>query len=144
MFRLITYAIFFWQLLNKTADCFNNIVFILVAKISSKKVCEKMENNSALDKVLLVCNRNVKVLRLIRTTFDFKVAFLRRMRKKNLLILKSLQKNSLTFFVLYVSRYWHLICQISTESVWKIERTYDSAVFKIFLTIVTICIFIGQ
>ena len=38
----------FWQLVNKIADCFNNIVFILAAKISSKKVCEEMEVNSTL------------------------------------------------------------------------------------------------
>ena len=54
-----------YLLLNNTADCFNNIVFILVAKISSEKVCEKMKNNSILDKVLLVCNRNVELLRLV-------------------------------------------------------------------------------
>ena len=36
----------FLQLVNKTADCFNNIVFILLAKISFKIDCEKMENNS--------------------------------------------------------------------------------------------------
>ena len=39
MFRHIIYTIFFGQLVNKTADCFNNIVFILVAKFSSKKDC---------------------------------------------------------------------------------------------------------
>ena len=90
VFRHITYTIFFWQLVNKTADCFNNIVFMLVANISSKKVCEKMENNSTLEKILLVCNRNAKLLRLVRKTFDSKVASLRRIRKKNLIILKSL------------------------------------------------------
>ena len=92
MFRHIIYAIFFWQLVNKTADCFNNIVFILVAKISSKIVCENMENNSALEKVLLVCNRNVELLQLVGATFDYKVASLIRIRKKNLIILKSSQK----------------------------------------------------
>ena len=80
----------FRQLVNKTADCFKNIVFILVMKISPKNVCEKMENNSTLEKVLQVCNRNAELLRLIGTTFDFEVASLRRRRKKNLIILKSL------------------------------------------------------
>ena len=53
VFRQIINAIFFWQLVNKTADCFNNIVFILEAKISSIKVCEKMENNSTLERALV-------------------------------------------------------------------------------------------
>ena len=121
MFRHIIRAIFFWQqLANKTADCFNNIVFILIVKISSKKVCEKMENNSTLVKVLLVCNRNAELLRLVETTFDSKVAFLRRMRKKNLIILKNLQKKVCYFlFYLFVSC-WHLRCQISIENVRKI------------------------
>ena len=119
MFTHIIYAILLWQLVNKTADCFNNIVFIFVVKISSKKVCENMENNSTLEKVLLVCNRNVELLRLVGATFDAKVASLRRMRKKNLIILKSLQKKSLPFFVLFVYRCWHfVICNMLTE------RTY--------------------
>ena len=122
MFRHIIYAIFFWQLVNKTANCFNNIVFILVAKISSKKVCEKMENNSTLEKVLLVCNRNTELLRLVGATFDIKVASLRKMIKKNLVILESLQKKSWQFFVLFVCCYWHLSCQISIESVRKIVK----------------------
>ena len=41
----------------------NNTVFILVAKISSKKVCEKFENNSTLEKGFLVCNRNAENLK---------------------------------------------------------------------------------
>ena len=82
----------------------NKIVFILVAKISSKKVCEVMENNPTLEKVFLVCNRNAEPSRLLAATFDSKVAFLRRMRKKNLIILKSLQKKSLPFLVLFVCR----------------------------------------
>ena len=92
VFRHIIYAIFFWQLIDKTTDYFNNIVFILVAKISSKKVCEKMENNSTLEKVLLVCNRNSELLRLVSATFDS------RMRKKKLIILISLHRKSVQFF----------------------------------------------
>ena len=42
---------------NKTADV------TLVAKISFKKVCEKMKNNLTLEKVLLVCNWNAEMLR---------------------------------------------------------------------------------
>ena len=53
-----------------------------------------MENNSTLKKVLLVYNGNAELLRLVGATFDTKVGFLRRMRKKNLIILQSLQKKS--------------------------------------------------
>ena len=149
MFRYIIYAIFFGQLVNKTADCFNNIVFILVAQINSKKVYEKMENNSTLEKVLLVCNRNTKRLRLVETAFDSKVVYLRRMRKKNLIILKGLQSKSLPFFILFVCRW--LTFELSNIN-WKYsencnmptERTYDSVVFKILRNITTICVFIEQ
>ena len=92
-----------YLLLNNTADCFNNIVFILVVKISSEKDFEKLENNSTLEKVLLVCNSNAKLLRLVEATIDSKVAFLRRMRKKNLIILKSLPFSDLFVFVVDIS-----------------------------------------
>ena len=87
---------FFWWLVNKTADCFNNIV-----EINSKKVCEKMENNSMLEKVLLVFNRNAQLLRLVEATFYSKVASLRRMMKKNLITLKSLQKRKLWLMAIF-------------------------------------------
>ena len=147
MFRHIIYAILCWQLVNKTADCFNIIVLILVAKISfPKKICEKMENNSTLKKVLLACNRSAELLRLVRATFDPKVASLRSMRKKNLIILKSLQKKVYHFFCfIFVCSCWHLSCQISIESVRKIVIcSLNSAVFKVLLNIITICIFIEQ
>ena len=106
---------------NNTTACVNwPIVFILVTKINSKKVCEKMENTLTFEKVLLACNRNAELLRLEETIFDSKVSSLRRMRKKNSIILKSLQKKMLPFFVWFVCRYWHLSCQISIESVRKI------------------------
>ena len=130
----------FWQLVNKTTDRFNNIVFILVAKISFKKVCEKMENNSA----LLVCNRNVDLLRLVGATLDSKIAFLRKMRKKNLIILKNLQKKILPVFILFVCRCWHLSWKCSENCNMVTERPYDSVVFKICLNIITICLFIEQ
>ena len=47
-------------------------------KISSKKVCERMENNTTLEQVLLVCNWNVELLGLVEATFDYKVASLRK------------------------------------------------------------------
>ena len=70
-----------------------------------------MEKNSTLEKVLLVCNRNAELLQFVGATYDSKVASLRRMRKKNFIILKGFQKkkNMLT-----------LSCQISIESVRKI------------------------
>ena len=77
---------------NKTAEYFNKIFFFFKAKINSKKACEKMENNSTLEYVFLRCNKNAELLRLVEATFDSKVAFLKRMRKKNLIIRKSLQK----------------------------------------------------
>ena len=97
-----------------------------------------------------MCNRNAELLRLLGTTFDSKVPFVRTMIKKNLIILKSLQKKILAFFVSFVCRCWHLSCQISIESVRKIvigspNVLYtDSAVFKIFLNIIAICVFIEQ
>ena len=147
MFRHITYAIFFWQLVNKTADYFNNIVFILVAKISSKKVYEKMKTNWTLENVLLVCKRNAKLLRLVGATFDSKVVFLRRMRKKNVIILKTLQKKVCHFIFMFVvvdiwfvNINWKCLENCNTLT----ERTYDSVVFKFFFNVITICICIKQ
>ena len=60
-----------------------------------------MENNSKLEKILLVFNRNAELLPLVGATFYSKVASLGRMMKKNLIILKSLQKRK-PFFVLFV------------------------------------------
>ena len=54
-----------------------------------------MEKNLTLEKVLIVCNRNAELL--VGATIDSKVAFLSRMRKKNLIILKSL-----IFFLFYL------------------------------------------
>ena len=54
------------------------------------KVCEKMENNSTLGKVLW----------LVGATFDSKVAFLRRMRKKKFDDSESLRK--VCNFLLYL------------------------------------------
>ena len=36
---------------------------VCMAKISSEKVCDKMENNSTLEQVLLVYNWNAELLR---------------------------------------------------------------------------------
>ena len=56
-----------------------------------------MENNSTLEQVLLMGNRNDELLRLVGATSNAKVAFHRRMRKRNLIIVKSLQDKSLPF-----------------------------------------------
>ena len=80
-----------------------------------------------MEKALLVCNRNAKLLRLVGAIFNSKVASLRRMRKKNLIILKSLQKKVWPFFVSFVCRCWHLSCQTSIENCDMLtECTYDS------------------
>ena len=78
--------------------------FILVTKINSKKVCEKWKTTQHWKRSYLVCNRNSKLLWLVGATFDSKVTSLRRMRKKNLIILKSLQEKSVQFFVLFICR----------------------------------------
>ena len=83
-----------------------------------------MENNSTLEKILKVFNRNAELLRLVEATFYSKVASFRRMMKKNLIILISLQKRKLMayghflFYLFY--RSLHLSCQISIESVRNI------------------------
>ena len=41
-----------------------------------------MENNSKFENFLLICNRNAELLRLVRATFDCKVASLRKIRKE--------------------------------------------------------------
>ena len=140
MFRHIIYAIVFRQLANNTAGCFNNIVFTLVAKISSKKVCEKMKNSLTLENVLLACNRNAELLRLVGAPYDSKAASLRRIRNKNLIILKRLQKKKkkIRHFLL-----WNTNWKCSENNMLT-ERTYDSAVLKFFLNIITICVFIQQ
>ena len=111
--------------------------YFMVAKRSSNKVYEKMKNNSTLKKVLLMCNINAELLRLLGATFDSKVAFLRRMKKKSWIILKRLHKKN------FVCRFWHLSYQISIENVRKIVicslNVLMSVVFKIFLNI-CICI----
>ena len=82
--------IFFLHLVSKTAGIFTNIVFFLVTEISSKNV-------------LPVCKINAELSRLAEATFDSKVALLRKIKKKNLIIPKSLQKKVRHFF-LFVSR----------------------------------------
>ena len=131
-------------LVNKVADCFNNIVFIFVAKISSKKVCEKWKDNSTLEKVLLArrSNRNAELLRLIEATFVSQVASFKSTRKKNLIILKRLRKKSSPFFVylfvIVVIRVSNINWHFSESCNMLTERSYDSAVFKIFLNIITV------
>ena len=58
-----------------------------------------------LEKVLQVCNRNAELLRLVKATFGYKEASLKRMMKKNLIILKSFAEKTLPFFVLFVCRF---------------------------------------
>ena len=111
-----------------------------------RKLIRKKEK----EKVLPECNRNAELLRLVGATFDSKAAFRSRMRKSNLIILKSLQKKSLPFVVIFICRGWHLSCQISIESVRKIVICPLNILMAVlylnffFLNIITICIFIEQ
>ena len=110
--------------------------------------CPTRDRLETSEKILLERNMNAKLLRLVGATFDTNVASVRRMRKKNLIILESLQKNILPFFVLFVCRCWHWAVK-SQLKCWGnynmfTECTYDSVVFKIFLNMITICIFIEQ
>ena len=106
---------------NKTAAYFNNIVCILVAKISSKKDCEKMEYNSKLEKVLLVCNRHVKLLRLVEATLASKMASLRRMMKEKFdNFEKFAEKKLAIFYFICLSLLTFEMSNISLESVRKI------------------------
>ena len=134
MFRHKIYAIFFRQLVNKTTDCFNNIAFILVTKISFKKLCEKIENNSTLEKDLLVYNRNAELLRLVGASFDSKVASFRRMRMK---ILREVR----LFFIclsLFIFELSNINWKYSEHIYMLTEHTHYSAVFEIFVNIITI------
>ena len=54
--------------IRNISGCFNNIVFILVTKMSCKKICDEIENNSTLEKGLIVCNRNAELLRLVEAS----------------------------------------------------------------------------
>ena len=51
-----------------------------------------MDNNSSLEQVLLVFNRNAELLQLVGTASDSKAASLKRMKKKNLIILQIINK----------------------------------------------------
>ena len=53
-------------------------------KISSKKVCEKMENNSTLEKVLLAYNRNFELLRSSRSNLSVQSGLPQKDKKENL------------------------------------------------------------
>ena len=128
--------------MNKTAECFNNIVFILLAKISSQKVCEKMENNLTLEKVLLA-------VAVSRSNFWFQSGFSQKDEKEKLENSEIFCKKKVCHFLFY----FLLLLTFELSNInWKCaenwnmltERAYDSAVFKIFFNIITICIFIVQ
>ena len=53
------------------------------------------------EKILRVFNRKAELLRLVGATFYSKVASLRRVMKKNLIILKSLQKTKLLLMAIF-------------------------------------------
>ena len=140
----------FWQLVNKAADCFNNIVFILLVKISFKKVCEKNGKQHNVVKGLTSTEQERKAVAVSSSNFWSQNGFSQKDKEEKFENSEKFTEKSLKFFVLYICCSWHLRCQISIESIRKIvicstERTYDSVVLKIFfLNIITICIFIEQ
>ena len=98
-------------MVNKTADCFNNIV--LVVKISRKNLLEKMENNSTLEKILLVFNRYAELLQ-----FLFQSGFFKKDDEEKF---DHSEKFAYGHFLFYwFCRCLHLSCQISIESVRNI------------------------
>ena len=84
-----------------------------------------MENNSTLEKILWVLNRNAELLRLVGATFYSKVTSLRRMIKKNLIILKSLQKRKLLLMIIFC-----FICFVVVY-IWVVK--YELKVFGTYL-----------
>ena len=152
IFFLFRQRISIFFLTNGKQNSWNNQQhFVLVVKISRKNLLKKMENNLTLEKILWVFNRNAELLRLVGATFYSKVASLRRMMKKNLNILKSLQKRKLLLlaifcFILSFCHCLHLSCQISIESVRNniYMLTEHSAVFEIFLNITTIYLLLNN
>ena len=135
MFRHIINAIFFWQLVNKTADGFNNIVFILEAKISSIKVCEKMENNSTLERALVTVSSSI---------FWFQSGFPQKDEEEKFDNFEKFANFCFICLSLLTFELSNINWKCSENCNMLTKRTYDSAIFKIFLNIITICIVIEQ
>ena len=102
-----------------------------------------MENNSTLEKILWVFNRNAELLRLVGATFYSKVASLRRTMKKNFIILKSLLmaifcficfvfvyiwvvKYQLKVFGTYLYAHWTYSLQ---SCIWNFSQYYNNLHF---------------
>ena len=118
-----------------------------MAKISSKKDCEKMENNSTLEKVLLVRNRNVKLLRLLEQLLISKCFLSEGLGRKIWSFWKVHRKKVHNFFICLLLLSFELSninWKCSENFILLTEITYDSAVFKNFLNIITIRVFIEQ
>ena len=131
MFRHIIYAIFFWQLVNKPADCFNNIVFILVTKISSKKVCKKMENNLTLENVL----QERWAVTVSRSNFWFQTGFPQKDEEEKFVNSEKFAEKKFAIFISFVCRYWHLSCQISIKSIRNIVICSLNVLMTVFFSI---------
>ena len=129
------HALSFWQQVNKTANCFNNTVLILVAKISCKKSLWKKWKRIQMSLI------ETPVFAVgIGTAFDSKVISFRRMRKKHFIILQIINKevNAIKTYPPF------FLCLLLSNINWKsTERTYGSAVFKVLHNIITICVFIA-
>ena len=88
--------------------------------------------------VLLGCNRNAELLRLVGATFDSKLAFLTRIRKKNLIIVKILPFFCFINLSLLTFKLPNINWKCSESCDMLTDCTYDSAVFKIFRNITTV------
>ena len=102
-----------------------------------------MENNSTLEKVLLACKRNG------RSNYYYQTAFSQKDEEEKFDNSEKLEGKKFSIFCFICL----LLLTVELPNInWKYtencnmltERTFDSAVFKIFLNIITICIFIEQ
>ena len=108
-----------------------------------------MEINSLLEKVLVVCNRKAEVLRLVGASFDSKITSLKRIRKKKFFKSESFAEKKVAIFSficlsLLTFDWSNINWKCSKICIKLTERAYGSAVFKIFLNIMTICVIIEQ
>ena len=137
-------------MVNKTADCFNNILFWSWKLI--EKIYWKNRKQLNVGKDLMSCyefNRNAELLRLVGATFYSKVASLRRMMKKNLIILKRklLLMAIFCFICFVVVDIWVVKYQLKVFGTYLYDHLtylYDSVVFEIFLNIITIYLLLNN
>ena len=129
---------------------FQQYCFYFGGEYKFQLFCENMENNSTLRRVLLVCNRNAELLRLVEDNFWFQSV--RNATKDEKEKFDNSEKFTEKKFAIYCFICLLLLTFELSNINWKClencnlltKRTYESAVFKIFLNIITICVFIEQ